>query len=107
MPPCYLAPTRGDWRRGLYRRIRAYIVYDMNTKLTLRMDEDLVQKAKIEARRRGKSVSRMVAEYFDSLGPRPRTSRTLPPVTSSLIGILEGQTLSEDDYLRHLREKYL
>jgi hypothetical protein len=83
------------------------MVYVMNTKLTLRMEEDLVHKAKIEARRRGKSVSRMVAEYFDSLGPRLRTSRALPPITSSLIGILEGQTLSEDGYKRHLREKYL
>jgi hypothetical protein len=82
-------------------------LYVMGTKLTLRIEEALVQKAKIEARRRGKSVFRMVAEYFDSLGARPGTSRVLPPINTSLIGILEGQTLSEDDYKRHLREKYL
>jgi hypothetical protein len=101
------ARIREDWRKGLCRRMWVCMVYVMNTKLTLRMEEDLVHKAKIEARRRGKSVSRMVAEYFDSLGPRLRTSRALPPITSSLIGILEGQTLSEDDYKRHLHEKYL
>ena len=32
----------------------------MNTKLTLRMDETVISKAKGEARRRGKSVSKMV-----------------------------------------------
>jgi len=79
----------------------------MHTKLTLRMEKDLVRKAKIEAQRRGKSVSRMVAEYFDSLGSRPEASDALPPITSSLIGIAKGQPLSEEDYERHLREKYL
>jgi len=79
----------------------------MKTKLTLRMDEGLVRRAKTEARRRGKSVSRMVAEYFSSLGSRPATPSSLPPVTSSLLGILKGQPVSEDDYKRHLREKHL
>ena len=79
----------------------------MNTKLTLRMEEELVRKAKNEARRRGKSVSRMVAEYFDSLSLRPETSGVLPPVTSSLLGILKGRTVAEEDYKQYLRKKYL
>lgn len=78
----------------------------MNTKLTLRMEEGLIRRAKSEARRRGKSVSRMVAEYFDLLGARPKASDSLPPVTASLVGILK-QPVSEDDYRRHLREKHL
>jgi len=49
----------------------------------------------------------MVAEYFSSLGSRPATPSSLPPVTSSLLGILKGQPVSEDDYKRHLREKHL
>ncbi len=36
----------------------------MQTKLTLRLDEALIQRAKAEARRTGKSVSQLVAEYF-------------------------------------------
>ena len=79
----------------------------MNTKLTLRMDESVVQRAKSEARRRGKSVSRMVVEYFDSLGPRPKAADPLPPVTASLVGILKGKAASEDDYKRHLRQRHL
>ena len=83
------------------------MVYVMNTKLTLRMEEGLILRAKDEARRRGKSVSRMVAEYFDLLGQRPNPSDSLPPVTSSLTGILKGRRVSEDDYKQHLREKHL
>lgn len=71
------------------------------------MEEGLVRRAKTEARRRGKSVSRMVAEYFDSLGALPKAPNSLPPVTSALVGILKGQSASEDDYNRHLREKHL
>ncbi len=79
----------------------------MNTKLTLRMEEAVVRKAKMEAKRRGKSVSRMVAEFIESLGSRPVSGKPLPPITASLVGILKGQEVSEHDYKVHLREKYL
>jgi len=79
----------------------------MNTKLTLRMDEGIVRKAKMEAKRRGKSVSRMVAEFIESIGSRPDSGKVVPPTTASLVGILKGREVSEDDYKVHLREKYL
>ncbi len=71
------------------------------------MDETVVRKAKMEAERRGKSVSRMVAEFIESLSSRPVVEKPLPPTTASLVGILKGQDVSEDDYKVHLREKYL
>ena len=79
----------------------------MNTKLTLRMDESIVRKAKIEAKRRGKSVSRMVAEFIESIGLEQTSEKDLPPTTASLVGILKGKEISEEDYKTHLREKYL
>jgi len=79
----------------------------MNVKLTLRMDETVVRKAKVEAKCRGKSVSRMVAEFIESLNSRSIPEKPLPPTTASLVGILKGQDVSEDDYKLHLREKYL
>jgi hypothetical protein len=79
----------------------------MNTKLTLRMDETIVQKAKIEAKRRGKSVSRMVSEFIESIGLQQTSEKVLPPTTASLVGILKGKEISEEDYKNHLREKYL
>lgn len=79
----------------------------MNTKLTLRMDEETVRKAKMEAKRRGKSVSRMVAEFIESIGLQQNSEKDLPPTTASLIGVLKGKEISEEDYKTHLREKYL
>ena len=79
----------------------------MNTKLTLRMDENIVRKAKMEAKRRGKSVSQMVAEFIESIGLQQNSEKDLPPTTASLVGILKGKEISEEDYKTHLREKYL
>jgi hypothetical protein len=39
----------------------------MNTKLTLRIDTRLIQLAKEEAKRQGKTVSQLVREFFLSL----------------------------------------
>jgi len=71
------------------------------------MEEALIKKAKTEAQRRGKSVSRMVAEFIDSLGHRPVRKSSPPPITASLVGVLKGGRISEEDYKRHLRRKYL
>ena len=79
----------------------------MNTKLTLRMDENTVQKAKLEAKRRGKSVSRMIADFIESIESKHISEKELPPTTSKLVGILKGEEVSEEDYKAHLREKYL
>ena len=80
----------------------------MNTKITLRMDETLIKKAKFEAGHRGKSVSQMVGEFFDYLGESNREAdNDLPPVTASLLGALKGHSIDEATYKKHLREKYL
>ena len=79
----------------------------MITKLILRMDEEIVRKAKMEAKRRGKSVSQMIAEYIESIGLQQNSEKDLPPTTASLVGILKGKKISEEDYKTHLREKYL
>ena len=36
----------------------------MQTKLTLQMDDELIARAKAHAKKRGKSVSQLVADYF-------------------------------------------
>lgn len=80
----------------------------MNTKLTLRLDERLIERAKYEAEKRGKSVSQMVAEFFGSLGTTsPRSGVQNSPITASLVGVLRGKAITEADYKRHLREKHL
>ena len=56
----------------------------MGEKLTLRLDRSLIDRAKAYARARGKSVSRLVADYFTLLEPattpeEPSHLDALPP----------------------------
>ncbi len=80
----------------------------MNTKLTLRLDEELIKSAKIYASQYGKSVSQMVADYFYLLDKKHSGEPTgLPPIVKSLKGSLRGANIDEDDYKSHLEDKYL
>ncbi|MBW7907697.1 MAG: antitoxin [Kiritimatiellae bacterium] len=79
----------------------------MNTKLTLRLDEGLINRAKRAAEKRGKSVSQMVSEFFDSLDAGTPKTPSYPPITSALLGSLRGKSMTREDYRRHLRDKYL
>lgn len=78
----------------------------MTSKLTLRLDSELIRQAKEHSRRTGRSVSRMVADYFAALDETP-PAEELPPVVRSLKGILRGAELDEGSYRRHLEERYL
>lgn len=82
-------------------------MYGMNMKLTLRMDDALIRQAKRAAEKRGKSVSKMVAEFFGTLGERAKPGPAYPPVTASLLGVLREKPVDEGAYRRHLREKHL
>jgi len=79
----------------------------MQTKLTLRLDDKLIERAKSHAQRTGKSVSKMVEDYFELLPAREEVgARPLTPIVSSLLGILKGARVDEEDYRKHLEEKY-
>jgi hypothetical protein len=79
----------------------------MQTKLTLRLEGDLIERAKGYAERAGKSVSQLVADYFEMLPPEEgKGTVRLTPIVQSLLGVLKGAEVSEEDYRRHLEEKY-
>lgn len=80
----------------------------MNTKLTLRMDADVIRGAKQYAAEAGESVSHLVEEYLAVLARRSsQTPAQLPPRVARLYGSLKGSGLSEADYYAYLEEKYL
>jgi len=79
----------------------------MKRKLTLRIDDQLIDRAKMHARRTGKSVSKLVANYFAILDtPIEDEIENLPPITRQLHGSLAGADVDEEDYRRHLIDKY-
>ena len=78
----------------------------MQTKLTLRLEETLINQAKTYAKQQGKSLSQVVSDYFQLL--KNDTNETdLPPLTKSLVGVLESKDVDMDDYRKHLEDKYL
>ena len=80
----------------------------MQTKLTLRIDDGLIDRAKSHARKSGKSVSQLVADYLELLPASTRRQpRPLTPVVASLRGVLAGSGLDEEDYRRYLEDKHL
>lgn len=80
----------------------------MQAKLTLRVEESLIRKAKQLARKRGTSVSRIFADFISTQNDELPSSE-LPLITSSMIGIIrkEGTEIDEKDYRKHLEEKHL
>ena len=77
----------------------------MQNKLTLRLDESLIKRAKIYAKNNNKSLSQVVADYFQLLTTKRTENTEIPIITQSLTGIIKG--VDEDDYKRHLEQKYL
>ena len=80
----------------------------MKTRLTLRMAEELIRRAKKIARDRGLSVSQLVGEYLERLvrDREPVDLRSLPPITRGLFGVAAGVESGAEDHRRRLMEKH-
>lgn len=79
----------------------------MQAKLTLELEQDLIERAERHAEVSGKSVSQLVADYFALLGQEKELGEgALPPITRSLSGILEGAETDEADYYDYLERKH-
>ncbi len=68
----------------------------MKTKLTLRVDEDTIKKAKLYSKKRGESVSSLVEKFFSSFDYSIK-EETLPPITEELKDLLKDKKLYEED----------
>jgi len=81
----------------------------MQTKLTLKLEESVIRRAKRYARANRRSLSKMVEGYFRSMTRHKSDSeQSLPPIVSSLAGVLkEGKRRNiKAEYAEHLKRKY-
>ncbi len=81
----------------------------MQTKLTLRLEKDLIERIKAYARTRGTSLSRLVAVYFKSLEEQQSDEGELTPVVKELRGVIATSQSAEElveKYRWHLDQKY-
>lgn len=72
-------------------------------KLTLSIDETVIENGKRYAKRQGRTLSAIVEDYLGTLEDGARTR--LSPSVRALMGIGSGP-LDEHDYHRHLMEKH-
>jgi replicative DNA helicase len=80
----------------------------MQSKLTLRLEEELVRRAKRLAKKKGKSVSKIVADYFTLFeAQKKKPEEKFSPIVQSLKGALRGVAIDVQAYRQHLEEKYL
>lgn len=79
-------------------------------KLTLRLEGELIDRAKQAARERGTSVSKMVAGFFESIEePQTKEDSELGEITRRLRGSIkpeDGESGAEEDYRRYLERKH-
>jgi len=71
------------------------------------MDDELINLAKSFAGEQGKSLSKMVADYFSLLIIKHDKTKELTPHVRALSGALKGSALDKQDYKDHLEKKYL
>lgn len=87
----------------------------METKLTLRMDENIIRAAKKYAQKQGVSLSKLVADYLRIISVKTNSSKNKTafeptPILSEITGVLQKASRHKDlreEYRAHLEEKYL
>jgi len=79
----------------------------MATKLTLSIDEKVIEKAKKISHQKGKSISKLVEEYLDSLS---RKNESKSSTVEKLSGILKNKVPANVDWKKekksYLKKRY-
>ncbi|HCF63838.1 MAG TPA: hypothetical protein DEU93_06480 [Chitinophagaceae bacterium] len=79
----------------------------MDTKLTVKLDSNIIEQAKIYARKKNTSLSKLIESYLGLL-VEPDNKQTVTPLVKSLSGIvsLPKNYDSKKEYKKHLQSKY-
>ena len=79
----------------------------MDTKLTLKLDKSIIDKAKEYAKGNNISLSKMIENYLQALTNKQSKEIKISPLVESLIGVIPH--IKKDykkDYTKYLSEKY-
>ncbi len=80
----------------------------MDSKLTLKLDKSVIEKAKQYAKENKISLSRMIENYLTAITENTRKDKGISPLVKSLTGVVDLK--NEDykkDYANFLTKKYL
>jgi len=60
----------------------------MDTKLTLKLEQDIIEKAKGYAKLRKTSLSKLIENYLQKITDQPDENEKITPLVKSLTGII-------------------
>jgi hypothetical protein len=83
----------------------------MNTKLTLRLNDNVIERAKVYARNHNISLSKMIESYLDRLTKQNEEEKkevSITPLVESLSGVIElpANFDYKKEYRDYVEEKY-
>jgi hypothetical protein len=79
----------------------------MDTKLTLRLDNSIIEKAKNYAKNKNTSLSKLIESYLGKL-VTPNDTNEVTPLVKSLSGVIDlpKKFDTKKEYKKHLSNKY-
>jgi len=79
----------------------------MDTKLTLKLNQSIIERAKKYAKGRNISLSKMIENYLQAVTNDRENEIEISPLVESLIGVLKTKSDSyKKDYTDYLSDKY-
>jgi len=80
----------------------------MDTKLTLRLNKEIIEKAKIYAQERKTSLSKIIEIYLNLLTKEEEINEDISPLVQGLSGIIKPEDIDniKNDYSDYLDQKY-
>jgi hypothetical protein len=80
----------------------------MDTKLTLKLDKETINRAKDYAESKKISLSKLIESYLQLLTNESSSKDKISPLVESLSGVIElpKKYDDKDDYANYLTEKY-
>jgi len=80
----------------------------MDTKLTLKLNSEVIEKAKLYAKETNTSLSKLIENYLSAVTSNKLKKRRVNPIIKSLTGVikLDDKRDYKKSYAEYLTEKY-
>jgi len=79
----------------------------METKLTLKLDQAVIQSVKVYAEKNNRSLSKLVEDYFKNLiNENDKKKNKISPLVQELSGIISEKDINGINYIDYLEKKY-
>jgi len=81
----------------------------MNTKLTLTIEQSIIEKAKAFAKEKGRSLSDIIENYLKAITSENKTTEDISPLVKSLQGSFKAPDSFDykEELSKGLSEKYM